>query len=121
MLRRKLKEMGMTDFQISVLEATSKIPVGQVKTYKEIAVESGHPNAYRAVGTALRKNPFPIKIPCHRVIKSTGEPGKYSGKSGARKIKLLRMEGVKISNGIVDRKKKQPGGIDRRGYYPPKA
>ncbi len=104
--RRKLKKMGMTDFQISVLNATSKIPVGQVRTYKEIAVEIGHPGACRAVGTALRKNPFPITIPCHRVIKSSGEPGKYSGKSGARKIKLLRMEGVKISNGHVNSKKK---------------
>lgn len=105
-LRRKLAEIGMTDFQISVLDATSKIPAGQVRTYKQIAIEIGHPNACRAVGTALRKNPFPIIIPCHRVIKSTGEPGKYSGKSGTRKIKLLRMEGVKISNGVVEIKKK---------------
>ncbi|QRF73694.1 Methylated-DNA--protein-cysteine methyltransferase [Candidatus Micrarchaeum sp.] len=108
LLRRKLKEMGMTDFQISVLDATSNIPAGQVRTYKEIAIEIGHPNACRAVGTALRKNPFPVTIPCHRVIKSSGEPGKYSGKSGTRKIKLLQMEGVKISNGIVNQKRSSP-------------
>jgi methylated-DNA-[protein]-cysteine S-methyltransferase len=105
-LRRKLIESGMTDFQVSVLEATSRIPKGHVKTYKEIAIEIGHPNACRAVGTALRKNPFPITIPCHRVIKSNGEPGKYSGKSGTRKIGLLQREGVEISRGIVNFKKK---------------
>ncbi|MCL4387597.1 MGMT family protein [Candidatus Marsarchaeota archaeon] len=105
-LRRKLVGMGMTGFQISVLEATSKIPKGQVKTYREIAIEIGHPHACRAVGTALRKNPFPITIPCHRVIKSTGEPGKYSGESGTKKIRLLKAEGVKISNGIVNLKKR---------------
>jgi len=100
-MRRKLELKGMTDFQIKVLEATSKIPKGQVRTYKQIAVAAGSPRAYRAVGTALRKNPFPIAIPCHRVIKSSGELGKYSGKASKRKEVLLKSEGVRISFGRI--------------------
>ena len=53
LLRRKLKEIGMTDFQISVLDATSNIPAGQVRTYKEIAIEIGHPNACRDDGIGM--------------------------------------------------------------------
>ncbi len=102
-IRRKLIQKGMTNFQIKVLEATSKIPKGQVRTYKQIAMAAGFPHAYRAVGTVLRKNPFPITIPCHRVIKSSGSLGKYSGKSSKRKAELLKAEGVAISLGRVSK------------------
>lgn len=57
----------MTSLQNKVLEVTAQIPYGQLKTYKEIANEIAHPGAYRFVGTALSKNPFPIIVPCHRV------------------------------------------------------
>lgn len=97
-----LEHSGLTRFQIKVLEETAKIPKGEVRTYKEIAKAIGSPKAYRAVGTSLRKNPFPIKIPCHRVIKSDGRLGKYSGKSGPRKKLLLESEGVKIRQGKVE-------------------
>jgi O-6-methylguanine DNA methyltransferase len=66
-----------TDFAIKVYSEVLKIPVGTVKTYKEIAVAIKCPKACRAVGSALRKNPFPFLIPCHRVIRSNGDVGKY--------------------------------------------
>ena len=75
----------------------SKIPKGKVKTYKELARSIRKPKASRAVANACGKNPFPIKIPCHRVIRSDGRLGGYSGKGGIKnKRKLLRSEGVFI-------------------------
>ncbi|MEM0154951.1 MAG: MGMT family protein [Methanothrix sp.] len=100
-LAAKLGQMGFTSFQIKVLEETSKIPKGQVRTYKDIAKAAGSPKAYRAVGTVLKNNPFPITIPCHRVIKSSGELGMYSGKSGKRKEELLNKEGVRTQKGKI--------------------
>ena len=90
----KLKRSKLTPFQKRVLIETSKIPVGRTATYKQIASACGRPNAYRAVGTALRKNPFPISIPCHRVIRSDGRLGMYSGGGEARKRRLLMSEGA---------------------------
>ncbi|HCB68634.1 MAG TPA: hypothetical protein DEP52_04855, partial [Methylophilaceae bacterium] len=67
---------------------------GKVATYKEIAINIGHPKAHRAVATACKLNPFPIEIPCHRVICTSGKIGGYSGKSNSTvKIKLLKQEG----------------------------
>ena len=66
-----------------------------MKTYKELARSIRKPKASRAVANACGKNPFPIKIPCHRVIRSDGRLGGYSGKGGIKtKRKLLRSEGV---------------------------
>lgn len=90
----KLKMSKLTEFQKRVLIETSKIPVGKTATYKQIASACGRPNAYRAVGTALRKNPSPIVIPCHRVIRSDGKLGRYSGRGERRKRQLLLMEGA---------------------------
>jgi len=85
---------SMTDFQRKVLNETSRIPRGQIRTYGEIAKLIGHPKAVRAVGQALRRNPVPIVVPCHRVVASNGLGG-YSGKMGdARKVHLLKLEGV---------------------------
>ena len=86
---------GLTTFQETVLIATKQIPRGQVATYSEIAQSIGNPKAYRAVGQALRYNPIPIVLPCHRVVNSNGTLGGYGGKMGSqRKIKLLQIEGV---------------------------
>ena len=94
---RRLEKYGMTDFQTTVLRATLKIPKGEVRTYKQIAAQIRHPKAYRAVGTALKKNPLPIIIPCHRVIKSRGDLGNYSGMGGAKKkLFLLKKEKAMI-------------------------
>ena len=95
---KKLKEKGMTEFQIRVLLETLKIPKGQTRSYGEIAKAIGKPGASRAVGSALRKNPFPITIPCHRVIHSNGDITGYSGsmnpksKRNQKKARLLRRE-----------------------------
>ena len=91
------KKLIGTDFQLKVWNAISKIPKGKVKTYKELARSIRKPKASRAVANACGKNPFPIKIPCHRVIRSDGRLGGYSGKGGIKtKRKLLRSEGVFI-------------------------
>ena len=78
-----------TKFQIKVWEEITKIPKGKTKTYKEIAVNIGHPNSARAVANACGKNPYPIIIPCHRVIRSDGKTGGYSGPGGASEKKKL--------------------------------
>ena len=91
----------MDAFGKSVLELAREIPEGKVTTYKELARAVGNPKAARAVGSALNKNPHPIKVPCHRVIKSNGSIGGYT--LGARKKKeLLEREGVETRNGGVD-------------------
>ena len=91
------KKLIGTDFQIKVWNAISKIPKGKVKTYKDLARSIRKPKASRAVANACGKNPFPIKIPCHRVIRSDGRLGGYSGNGGIKtKRKLLRSEGVFI-------------------------
>lgn len=96
----------MTKFQVEVLTLISKIPKGKVTTYKELARALGVPRAWRAVGNALARNPSPIEIPCHRVIRSNGKIGGYGGRLGAKeKAKLLVMEGVEIDDGRVDLKR----------------
>lgn len=81
---------GLTDFQKRVLKITSCIPLGQVRSYQWLARKIGKPKAVRAVGQALKKNPYPIIIPCHRVIKSNGSLGGYAkGKELKRKLLLL--------------------------------
>ncbi|MEM3227363.1 MAG: MGMT family protein [Candidatus Micrarchaeaceae archaeon] len=91
-LAERLKKAGLTEFQVGVLLETLSIPRGKTMTYKQMAYAVGHPNAYRAVGTALKLNPFPIAIPCHRVIKSDGRIGNYSYGGSKRKAILLKME-----------------------------
>ena len=89
-----IKLQNGTKFQIIVWNSISKIPRGEVRTYKELAIEINRPKSFRAVANACGKNPYPIKIPCHRVIRSDGKLGGYSGKGGIKtKIKLLKMEG----------------------------
>ena len=86
-----------TAFQVKVWKTISKIPKGEVRTYKEIAKIIKKPKAIRSVASACGKNPYPIIIPCHRVVGSNGYLGGYSGKGGIRqKKKLLVKEGVKV-------------------------
>ena len=83
-----------TKFQIKVWTAISKIPRGQARTYKELAKIIKKPKAARAVANACGKNPYPIKIPCHRVIRSDGSLGGYSGRGGViTKKDILKKEG----------------------------
>ncbi|MFA4989791.1 MAG: methylated-DNA--[protein]-cysteine S-methyltransferase [Candidatus Omnitrophota bacterium] len=67
----------MTPFARRVYRAILSIPLGEVRTYKWVARKAGKENAYRAVGTLLKNNPFPLIIPCHRVIKSNNILGRY--------------------------------------------
>jgi O-6-methylguanine DNA methyltransferase len=91
----KLDSYGLTHFQKRVLIATFSIPKGETRTYKEIASMVGRPNAYRAVGTVLKNNPMAPIIPCHRVIRSDGSIGNYSGAGGrSRKRMFLKAEGA---------------------------
>jgi methylated-DNA-[protein]-cysteine S-methyltransferase len=81
----------MTFFAAKVYEIVRRIPVGQVLTYKQVAVLAGSPNACRAVGNILSKNNNP-QIPCHRVIRSDGKTDGYNGLAG-QKDKILKKEG----------------------------
>ena len=86
-----------TKFQIKVWKFIVKIPKGSVKTYKQVAVGIKNPKSARAVANACAKNPYAPKIPCHRVIKSDGSLGGYSGRGGIKqKLRLLRSEKVSI-------------------------
>jgi len=80
-------------FRQDVLLRTLGIPRGMVDTYGGLALKTGHPKAARAVGTVMAQNPFPLVIPCHRVIRSDGRTGCYGG-GAEMKRKLLAMEGV---------------------------
>ena len=86
-----------TKFQLKVWKFLISIPKGSVKTYKQVAIAIKSPKSARAVANACAKNPYAPKIPCHRVIRSDGGLGGYSGKGGVRqKLKLLRSEKVSI-------------------------
>ena len=86
-----------TKFQVKVWAFLKKIPRGSVKTYSQVAKGIGKPLAVRAVANAIGKNPCAPKIPCHRVIRSNGSLGGYSGKGGIKTKKLLlKREGITL-------------------------
>ncbi len=86
-----------TDFQRKVWQTVMAIPLGETRTYKQVANIVGHPRAYRAVGTALGKNPLPLLVPCHRVLPSKGGYGAYRwGKK--RKIAILAWEQMVLAS-----------------------
>ena len=86
-----------TKFQIKVWKYLKTIPKGQIRTYSEVAKAIKKPKAVRAVANAIGKNPYAPKIPCHRVIRSDGALGGYSGRGGIKqKLKLLKSEKVEI-------------------------
>ncbi|NLE91045.1 MAG: MGMT family protein [Elusimicrobia bacterium] len=73
----KKKRTGLSPFALEVYLTVASIPYGQVRTYKWVAAKMGKELACRAVGTALKNNPWPMLIPCHRVVKSGGDAGEY--------------------------------------------
>ncbi|KYC46330.1 MAG: Methylated-DNA--protein-cysteine methyltransferase [Candidatus Methanofastidiosum methylothiophilum] len=89
-----------TDFQKKVLFADFNIPRGYVSTYSRIAKSTGVPNGARAVGNALVTNPFPLVIPCHRVVRADGSLGGFGGGFEMKK-RLLEAEGIILSKGKV--------------------
>ncbi|MFQ5680964.1 MAG: methylated-DNA--[protein]-cysteine S-methyltransferase [Candidatus Omnitrophota bacterium] len=89
----------MTEFEKDVLKVVLAIPLGRVRTYEWVARRIGRPGAARAVGNVLRKNPYPIIIPCHRVVASGGKPGGYS-RGPKEKKRLLKSE-KEIRNALL--------------------
>ncbi len=92
-------------FDRLVLDVVSQVPRGKVTTYGEIAKALGDIRAARAVGEALKKNPMPVEIPCHRVVMSDGSLGGYAFGGPEKKKELLKKEGVTFRNGKVNLKK----------------
>ena len=89
----------LSGFQHDVLELTYNIPFGEIRTYGSIAKTLGKPNAYRAVGSALARNPIPIVIPCHRVVGTDRQLHGFAAPDGIRtKAFLLELEGREIVN-----------------------
>ncbi len=86
-----------SNFQRLVLLAEYEIPRGWVSTYGRIAKHLGNPDASRAVGGALARNPFPLVIPCHRAVRSDGQLGGYRGGLEMKRA-LLEMEGIEVSS-----------------------
>ncbi len=89
----KLDYGNISSFRRNVYEQLRTTKPGERISYAQLAKEAGAQGAARAVGTAMSKNPFPLLIPCHRVIKSDGTSGRYSALSGTKsKEELLKME-----------------------------
>jgi methylated-DNA-[protein]-cysteine S-methyltransferase len=91
----ELDMRDLPEFDRRVYEITRAIPRGATRSYGEVAAELGDPGAARAVGQALGRNPFPIIVPCHRVLAAAGRPGGFSAHGGvATKLRLLAIEGA---------------------------
>ena len=89
--------MKGTKFQLKVWNYLKTIPKGTVKTSKQVAIAIKSPKSARAVANACGKNPYAPKIPCHRVLRSDGGLGGYSGRGGIKtKLRLLRSEKIHI-------------------------
>jgi len=87
-------------FNEKCYEKLKQVPKGKVTTYKHLAEALGS-KAYRAVGNVMNKNPYAPKVPCHRVLKSTGEIGGFAH-GPKKKITMLKSEGIEIKDGKVD-------------------
>ncbi len=96
---RKLSKNLLIKYN-DVYKLVMEIPSGKIATYGDIANALGHPFASRLVGKILNKNPNPISVPCHRIIRSNGKLGGYAYGSVAKR-KLLEKEGLKFQNGTI--------------------
>lgn len=96
--RLPLDLSGLTEFQRAVLLKTAEIPSGEVRPYGWVAREIGRPGAVRAVGSALARNPVPVVVPCHRVVRSDGRLGNYSLGDAENKRRLLAHEGLPVDD-----------------------
>lgn len=94
-------------FENKVYKIVKTIPKSQVRSYKWVAQRIGRPRACRAVGNVLNKNPWPIIVPCHRVVKSDGSLGGFS-KGAREKLRLLKAEGLTLEkiHDIISKKGK---------------
>lgn len=89
----------LSGFARKVLQATARIPAGQVLSYADVAAKAGNPKASRAAGNALHANPVPIIVPCHRIVRSDGSLGGYGG-GMPNKVWLLEHEGARTRGAI---------------------
>jgi O-6-methylguanine DNA methyltransferase len=96
-VRTRFDLRGLSEFEQAVLLKALEIPRGEFRTYGWIAAQIGRPAAVRAVGTVLRKNPVPVLIPCHRVVRSDGRIGNYALGGSDAKRQILAAEGVDVS------------------------
>ena len=88
-----------SDFACKVLKVCKEVPLGKTVTYSQLAKKAGFPKAARAVGNVLAKNPLPLLIPCHRVIRADGKIGNFSTLGGAKtKKKMLEHEKQMLKN-----------------------
>jgi len=99
-LERYLNSKRLSNFQKNVLLKVCEIPKGEVRSYKWVAGKVRRPGSLRAVGQALKKNPLPFVIPCHRVIKSNGKLGGFVF-GQKMKTMLLSKEGLTVRKGVV--------------------
>jgi len=110
-------------FHQSVLETCRRIRYGHTASYADLARAVGKPNAARAVGGAMARNPLPMVIPCHRILSADGSIGGYSSTRGVNeKIRLLQLEGARVDlrsgaravPGPKSRKDRSDGAVDQR-------
>jgi methylated-DNA-[protein]-cysteine S-methyltransferase len=95
LLNVRLDMTGVPEFERRVYEAAREVPPGSTTTYGELAVRLGDRSKAREVGQALARNPFPIVVPCHRVLAAGGRNGGFSAPGGvATKLRLLALEGA---------------------------
>ncbi len=105
----RLDESSVSTFNASVYRALRAVPRGATVTYGELAKQVGQPGAARAVGTAMGRNPWPVIVPCHRVLAQGRKMGGFSAPGGtATKEKLLALEGVVVGDPVL------PGLFDQR-------
>jgi O-6-methylguanine DNA methyltransferase len=95
MKKRQKRYTTISEFESKVYKAVKLIPSGQTRSYKWVAQRIGCPRSYRAVGNALNKNPYPVAVPCHRVIRKNGDLGGFSKGRRAKK-RLLSKEGIMV-------------------------
>ena len=96
-----MKNPKGTKFEIKVWNYLRKIPKGKLRTYSQVAIAINKHLAVRAVANAIGKNPFPSIIPCHRVVRSDGSLGGYSGKGGIRTKKMLLIKEKIVLNQLL--------------------
>ncbi len=87
---------GVSPFAADVLRAVASIPRGEVRSYGWVARHAGRPRAVRAAGTAIARNPVPLVVPCHRVVRGDGKIGNYGLGGSEAKRKLLAGEGFAV-------------------------
>ena len=95
----RLDDSFVTSFNASVYRALRRVPYGATVTYGDLARQAGQPGAARAVGVAMGRNPWPVIVPCHRVLASGGKMGGFSAPGGTvTKERLLALEGVEVGD-----------------------